>query len=219
MPADPKKLPKPEPLTKGDQFSVSGFSWSPDGKRIAFSATRDPDLGSQDTEQIYVLDLADLHVQEAAGDGRSRTAGRSGRRTGRRSPSSPPTGSSFSSTPTATSPRFPAEGGPAARADRGRSTKTPNLIDWGPDGIYFAALAEDRRARVPPRSRQRARSRRISGPDAFHAPRRVLHQRPPHDGGGRAPRPIISPKCSSRPPPISRPSTSPMWPRSRRISN
>ena len=41
----PKKLPKPEPLTKGDAFSVGAFSWSPDGKRIAFSASRDPDLG------------------------------------------------------------------------------------------------------------------------------------------------------------------------------
>ena len=39
LPADPKKLPKPEALTKGDEFSVGAFSWSPDGKRIAFSAT------------------------------------------------------------------------------------------------------------------------------------------------------------------------------------
>ena len=47
LPADLKQLPKPEALTKGDQFSVGSFSWSPDGKRIAFSASRDPDLGSQ----------------------------------------------------------------------------------------------------------------------------------------------------------------------------
>ena len=46
IPGDPKKLPKAEPLTKGEQFSVGAFSWSPDGKRIAFGATRDPDLGS-----------------------------------------------------------------------------------------------------------------------------------------------------------------------------
>src|ERR1051326_2318520 len=50
LPADLKQLPKPEALTKGDQFSVGSFSWAPDGKRIAFSASRDPDLGSQDTE-------------------------------------------------------------------------------------------------------------------------------------------------------------------------
>src|SRR5206468_449361 len=35
IPADPKKLPKAEPLTSGEQFTVGAFSWSPDGKRIA----------------------------------------------------------------------------------------------------------------------------------------------------------------------------------------
>src|SRR5262245_21817348 len=44
VPADPKKLPKPTQLTQGDQFTVGAFSWSPDGKRIAFAAQRDPDL-------------------------------------------------------------------------------------------------------------------------------------------------------------------------------
>ncbi len=62
--SDVKKLPKAEPLTKGDQFSAGGFSWSPDGNLIAFSASRDPDLGSHDTETIYLLDLADLHVRK-----------------------------------------------------------------------------------------------------------------------------------------------------------
>src|SRR5664279_1672716 len=69
LPADLKKLPKPEPLTKGDAFSVDSFSWSPDGKRIAFSASRDPDLGSGDTETLYVLDLADLHVKKLLASG------------------------------------------------------------------------------------------------------------------------------------------------------
>ena len=38
--------------------------WAPDSKRIAFSATRDPDLGSSQTAQIYVLDLSDKHVKK-----------------------------------------------------------------------------------------------------------------------------------------------------------
>src|SRR4051795_4249821 len=46
VPWDLKKLPKADPLTKGEQFTVGAFSWSPDGKRIAFAAQRDPDLGS-----------------------------------------------------------------------------------------------------------------------------------------------------------------------------
>jgi Tol biopolymer transport system component len=52
IPADLKQLPKPEALTKGDQFSVGSFSWSQEGKRIAFSDSKDPDLGYSDTEQI-----------------------------------------------------------------------------------------------------------------------------------------------------------------------
>src|ERR1039458_7108187 len=63
IPSDVKKLPKPDALTSGETFNVTGFSWSPDGKRIAFSAARDPDLGSQDSEQISILDLSDLHAR------------------------------------------------------------------------------------------------------------------------------------------------------------
>jgi dipeptidyl aminopeptidase/acylaminoacyl peptidase len=44
--------------TKGMDFSVGGFSWSPDGTRIAFSATRNPDLTRMHTADIHVLDLA-----------------------------------------------------------------------------------------------------------------------------------------------------------------
>ena len=56
LPFDLKKAAKPEQLTQGDQFTVGGFSWSPDGKQIAFDAERDPDLGSGDTQRIYVLE-------------------------------------------------------------------------------------------------------------------------------------------------------------------
>src|SRR5262249_11809183 len=50
VPADaPAKPPTAERLTEGEQFTVGSFSWSPDCSRIAFSATRDPDLGSMDT--------------------------------------------------------------------------------------------------------------------------------------------------------------------------
>jgi dipeptidyl aminopeptidase/acylaminoacyl peptidase len=55
---------KPEPLTSGTQFSVGGFNWSPDSKRIAFSATRDPDLSSNETSDIYVVRLSDKYVKK-----------------------------------------------------------------------------------------------------------------------------------------------------------
>src|SRR5258708_36902448 len=57
IPQDPKQKPKPEALTEGEKFSVTDFTWAPDSKRIAFAATRDPDLSSSATGQIYVLDV------------------------------------------------------------------------------------------------------------------------------------------------------------------
>lgn len=53
------KLPTPKALTKGVDYSVSGFSISPDGKKIAFDATKNPDLINGHTADIYVLTLAD----------------------------------------------------------------------------------------------------------------------------------------------------------------
>ncbi len=64
IPADPKQRPKPEPLTTGDKFSAGDFSWSPDSKHIAFGATRDPDLGSSGTAQLYVIDVSDKLVKK-----------------------------------------------------------------------------------------------------------------------------------------------------------
>jgi dipeptidyl aminopeptidase/acylaminoacyl peptidase len=64
IPTDTKALPKPSALTEGDRFSVGGFRWSPDGKQIVFSATRDPDLSSGETSEIYVVRLNDRLVRK-----------------------------------------------------------------------------------------------------------------------------------------------------------
>ena len=61
--ADEEK-PKPEPLTSGTGFSVGGFQWSPDSKRVAFSAARDPDLSSGDSADIYVVRVSDKYVKK-----------------------------------------------------------------------------------------------------------------------------------------------------------
>ena len=49
----------PSPAT----FSVTGFEWSPDGSRIAFSATTVPDAVAGTTADIHVLSLADNTVR------------------------------------------------------------------------------------------------------------------------------------------------------------
>src|SRR5216684_3641245 len=56
--------PDPKRLTDGDKFSVGEFSWSPDGKRIAFSAQKDPDLISSETEDLYVVTVSDGTVKK-----------------------------------------------------------------------------------------------------------------------------------------------------------
>lgn len=164
-PADPKQMPKPEALTKGEQFSVRGFSWSPDGNRIAFSATRDPDLGSQDTEQLYVLDLADRHTRKLldAGGPNSR-------------PKWSPDGRQIAFVTSSGNPFFyyanrriaviSADGG-APRVVTPTFDEDANLIDWGPGGIYFSALQKTSAHifRADPEGRG---VQRISGPDRFY---------------------------------------------------
>jgi dipeptidyl aminopeptidase/acylaminoacyl peptidase len=167
IPADLKQLPKPEALTKGDQFSVGGFSWSPDGRRIAFSASKDPDLGSQDTEQLYVLDLADKHVRRLleAGGPNSR-------------PKWSPDGKEIAFVTSGGQPFFyyanthiavvSADSGPP-RLLTEAFDEDASLIDWGPDGIYFAAFQKTGAHvfRLDPATRA---IRRVSSPDQFYIP-------------------------------------------------
>jgi dipeptidyl aminopeptidase/acylaminoacyl peptidase len=50
--------------TRGTEYSIGSFSWSPDGARIAFSATVNPDLIQGVTSDIYVLTLANDAVKK-----------------------------------------------------------------------------------------------------------------------------------------------------------
>jgi len=166
IPSDTKKLPKAEQLTKGDQFSVSAFSWSPDGKRIAFAASRDPDLGSQDTEQIYLLDLADLHVRKLLDSGGPNS-----------NPKWSPDGRQVAYVTGNGDPFFfysnryiaviPVDGG-SARVLTKEFDENANLIDWGPDGIYFGASqkTDAHVFRLDPAS---GAVHRVTGPDRFSA--------------------------------------------------
>ena len=54
----------PTPITHSETFSVGEFAFSPDGKTIAFSAQRDPDLISAFTSAIYTVSLADGAVKK-----------------------------------------------------------------------------------------------------------------------------------------------------------
>jgi|HubBroStandDraft_6_1064221.scaffolds.fasta_scaffold79958_3 dipeptidyl aminopeptidase/acylaminoacyl peptidase len=135
IPADLKQLPKPEALTSGSQFSVSDFSWAPDGKRIAFEAQRDPDLSSQDTATLYVVNVGDKLVRKLL-DG----AGP------QHHPVWSPDGKHIAFTTSNGEKYFfymnshlavvNAEGG-AARLLAKDFDEEPRLSGWGPDGIHF----------------------------------------------------------------------------------
>jgi dipeptidyl aminopeptidase/acylaminoacyl peptidase len=166
LPYDGKKLGKPEQLTQGDQFTVRGFSWSPDGSQIAFDATRDPDLGSSDTQKIYVLELAGLHVRKLVA-----TSGPNA------NPKWSPDGKQIAFVTANGDPFFFYANGYIATiaADGGTPSvltkdfdEDPILIDWGPDGIYFSALQKTAAHlyRLDPASHS---AHRVSGPDHFHS--------------------------------------------------
>jgi len=51
------KHPEPKQLTKGDSLTISGFSWSPDGKTIALVHREDPSIIAFMTSDITLLDV------------------------------------------------------------------------------------------------------------------------------------------------------------------
>jgi dipeptidyl aminopeptidase/acylaminoacyl peptidase len=138
IPADAKQKPKAEALTQGDEFSVGDFSWSPDSKRIAFAATRDPDLGSQDTAQLYVADLADKHVKKLI-DSKGPNNRPRWSPDGRQIAYTTANGAQFFYYANSRIAVISADGG-ESKVVTGDFDEDPNLIDWGPDGIYFSAL-------------------------------------------------------------------------------
>ena len=138
IPADPKQRPQPDALTEGDQFSVTDFAWSPDSKHIAFSATRDPDLGSSDTSQIYTLDLADKLVKKLL-DSKGPNSRPRWSPDGRQIAFVTGNGEQFYFYANTHIAVIPATGG-ESRIVTAKFDENPSLIDWGPDGIYFAAF-------------------------------------------------------------------------------
>ena len=54
---EPGKTPEAKRLTSGMDFTVDGFAWSPDGKKIAFAHRPDPLINSSPKSDISLLDV------------------------------------------------------------------------------------------------------------------------------------------------------------------
>src|ERR1044072_175132 len=152
--------------TKKKDFSVDSFAWSPDGSRIAFSATVNPDLIQGVTSDIYLLNLAN--------DAITKLVAQPGPDSG---PRWSPDGKQivFSSAMGNTT-FFAANGrlavvsadGGAPRSISDNFDENPNLIDWRTDGIYFSGQQKtaSHLFRLDPTS---SKVTRITGPDNLMA--------------------------------------------------
>jgi dipeptidyl aminopeptidase/acylaminoacyl peptidase len=128
---------EPKLLTKEESFSVGDFRFSPDGARIAFSATKDPDLISGGTSEVYTVTVADGVVKKLTdADGPNGN------------PHWSPDGSEIAySTANGDKYFFYADeriavipsGGGKSRVVTADFDEDPALLEWGPEGIYFGA--------------------------------------------------------------------------------
>ena len=152
--------------TKSKDFSVDSFSWSPDGSRIAFSATINPDLIQGVTSDVYLLNLADDSVRKLVSqpgpDNNPRWSP-----DGKEIVFSSAMGNTTYFASNSSLAVVPADGG-TPRSITDSFDENPGLLEWKPDGIYFVAQQKtaSHLFRVDSVS---AKITRVSGPDNLMA--------------------------------------------------
>jgi dipeptidyl aminopeptidase/acylaminoacyl peptidase len=152
--------------TKGKDFSVGNFAWSPDSAKIAFSATTNPDLVQATTADVYVLKLADNAMKKIVSQPGPDTNPRWSP-DGKEIVFQSAMGQSVFYHTNSRIAVVSADGG-MPRSITDDFDESPQLIDWKPDVIYFGALQKtaSHLFRVDPAGK---RITRVSGPDDLMA--------------------------------------------------
>jgi dipeptidyl aminopeptidase/acylaminoacyl peptidase len=152
--------------TKGRDFNVTSFSWSPDGKQLAFSATINPDLINGGTSDVYLLALADNSVKKLVDQPGPDN-----------NPQWSPDGNQIVFSSAMGVQKYyhsnsrlavvPVEGG-APRSITEGFDEQPGFVGWNADGIYFSGLQKtaSHLFRVDPAS---SGITRVSNPDRLMA--------------------------------------------------
>jgi dipeptidyl aminopeptidase/acylaminoacyl peptidase len=152
--------------TKGQDYSVGSFSWSPNASKIAFDASINPDLIQRGTSDIYVLNPSDDAVIKIVAQPGPDT-----------NPHWSPDGKQIAFRSALGKLDFfhrnariavvPATGG-NPRSVTDEFDESPLLVDWKQDGIYFFGLQKtsSHLFRVDPDT---LKNTRITGPDTLTA--------------------------------------------------
>jgi dipeptidyl aminopeptidase/acylaminoacyl peptidase len=124
--------------TRKKEFSVGSLAWSPDGSKVAFSATLNPDLIQGVTSDVYVLNLADDSVKKIVDqpgpDNNPRWSP-----DGKELVFSSAMGQTIFFANNSRLAIVSAEGGTPRPISDGFD-ENPGLVDWKRDGIYFTGL-------------------------------------------------------------------------------
>ena len=166
---------KAKQVTRDAKLNVTGFAWSPDGTRIAFSATRNPLLAFRGDEDVYLVELThDNAVHLLIGlDGPDGN------------PMFSPDGKQIAFTTALAQSYYYYANGHIGLVDvekalahpaktpgdvkdlTAKFDEDPGPIDWGPDGIYFEGRQKTagHLFRLNPQTGEIAR---VTTPDAFY---------------------------------------------------